>query len=430
MIDPTYYTPGMAMSRRKDRARTPGLWVATNALPRTGGHPFYQRLNQVLDQHGFDAFVEAQCATFYAPIGRPSLLPGTYFRLLLIGHFEGLDSERGIAWRTADSLALRGFLGLGLDEPTPEHSTISRTRRLLDLETHRAVFTWILQVLATADLVKGTTIGIDATTLKANAALRSIVRPAVAALGARLLGRGGDNLFEFGIEPDARHAPTLGLDARPLVQRGAVHGRVMGQFGGFHQSGPRLLLGDVAGVDRRALCSVSPAFGRGEHVEALALRPGRLVFLDQPGADHVVDAAPGGVGVAVKMLVGQVCVGHGAIEPHVGHRIARACGPAAARPVARLGVVRARGVFPPMAGGACLRVGLRAGFARVLAGGIILAIPRILARPVGRVFLADAGKPGVVRLVVGALLRGPLGMLARAGGFLRCAWGRVDQGRC
>ena len=88
-------------------------------------------------------------------------------------------------------------------------------------------------------------------------------------------------------------------------------------------------------------------------------------------------------------------------------------------------VVRARGVFPPMAGGACLRVGLRAGFARVLAGGIILAIPRILARPVGRVFLADAGKPGVVRLVVGALLRGPLGVLARAGGFLRCAWGVV-----
>ena len=84
--------------------------VATNALPRTDGHPFYQRLNQVLDQHGFDAFVEAQCATFYAPIGRPSLLPGTYFRLLLIGYFEGLDSERGIAWRTADSLALRGFL--------------------------------------------------------------------------------------------------------------------------------------------------------------------------------------------------------------------------------------------------------------------------------------------------------------------------------
>src|SRR3954468_17028967 len=166
----------MAMGRRRERTRTPGLWIATNELPATGGHPFYQRLNQVLDAHGFDEFVEAQCAPFYATLGRPSLLPGTYFRLLLIGYFEGIDSERGIAWRTGDSLALRGFLGLGLEEATPEHSTISRTRRLIDLETHRAVFTWILQVLATADLIKGKTIGIDATTLEANAALRSIVR--------------------------------------------------------------------------------------------------------------------------------------------------------------------------------------------------------------------------------------------------------------
>jgi transposase len=167
----------MAMGRRKDRARTPGLWIASNELPPTGGHPFYQRLNQVLDAHAFDEFVEAQCAPFYAEtVGRPSLTPGTYFRLLLIGYFEGIDSERGIAWRTADSLALRGFLGLGLDEVPPEHSTISRTRRLIDVETHRAVFTWILQVLATADLIKGKTIGIDATTLEANAALRSIVR--------------------------------------------------------------------------------------------------------------------------------------------------------------------------------------------------------------------------------------------------------------
>ena len=167
----------MAMGRRKDRARTPGLWIATTELPVTGGHPFYQRLKQILDTHAFDACVEAQGAPFYAaPVGRPSLTPGTYFRLLLIGYFEGMDSERGIAWRTADSLALRGFLGLGLEEPPPEHSTISRTRRLIDLETPRAVFTWILQVLATADLVQGTTIGIDATTLEATAALRSIVR--------------------------------------------------------------------------------------------------------------------------------------------------------------------------------------------------------------------------------------------------------------
>lgn len=167
----------MAMGRRSDRARTPGLWIATQELPVTGGQPFYQRLNQILDAHAFDTFVEAQCAAFYATtMGRPSLTPGSYFRLLLIGYFEGLDSERGIAWRAADSLALRGFLGLGLDEAPPEHSTISRTRRLIDLETHQALFTWVLRLLATAGLVKGKTIGIDATTLEAHAALRSIVR--------------------------------------------------------------------------------------------------------------------------------------------------------------------------------------------------------------------------------------------------------------
>ena len=165
------------MGRREDQGHTPELWIATSDLPRTGGHPFYQRLDQILTGHDFDAFVEGQCARFYAATrGRPSLPPGTYFRLLLIGYFEGIDSERGIAWRTADSLALRGFLGYGLDGAPPEHSTISRTRRLIDLETHRAVFTWILQLLAREDLVKGKTIGIDATTLEANAALRSIVR--------------------------------------------------------------------------------------------------------------------------------------------------------------------------------------------------------------------------------------------------------------
>ena len=191
-VDPTYYTPGMAMGRRKNRARTPGLWIATNELPRTGGHPFYQRLNQVLETHAFDEFVEAQCAPFYADaVGRPSLTPGTYFRLLLIGYFEGIDSERGIAWRTADSLALRGVLGLGLDEVTPEHSTISRTRRLIDVETHRAVFTWIVQVLATADLVKGKTIGIDVTTLEANAALQGIVRRDSGKAGGRRRSNGG-----------------------------------------------------------------------------------------------------------------------------------------------------------------------------------------------------------------------------------------------
>ncbi len=153
------------------------MWVATQDLPRSAAHPFYRRLNRVLDEAQFDAFVEGACATFYAEVmGRPSLAPGRYFRLLLLGYFEGLDSERAIAWRAADSLSIRSFLELELQEPTPDHSTISRTRRRIDLETHRAVFTWVLQRLADAGLVKGATIGIDATTLEANAALRSIVR--------------------------------------------------------------------------------------------------------------------------------------------------------------------------------------------------------------------------------------------------------------
>jgi transposase len=152
------------------------MWVATQELPRTAAHPFYTRLNQILATSHFDEYVEGLCQRFYADEGRPGLPPGRYFRLLLTGYFEGLDSARAIAWRAADSFALREFLGLVLPEAPPDHSTISRTRRLIDLETHRAVFTWILQRLADAGLVKGKTVGTDATTLEANAALRSIVR--------------------------------------------------------------------------------------------------------------------------------------------------------------------------------------------------------------------------------------------------------------
>jgi transposase len=167
----------MAMGERKRRARQTSMWVATQDLPRSAAHPFYRRLNHVLDEAQFDVFVEGACVTFYAPVmGRPSLAPGRYFRLLLLGYFEGLDSERAMAWRAADSLSIRSFLGLELDESSPDHSTISRTRRLIDVETHRAVFSWILQRLADHGLVKGQTLGIDATTLEANAALRSIVR--------------------------------------------------------------------------------------------------------------------------------------------------------------------------------------------------------------------------------------------------------------
>ena len=160
----------MAMGRR-NRDPQPSMWVATMDLP-AASHPFYARLNQVLRQHGFDDFAEAQCAEFSAEtMGRPSLPPGIYFRLLLIGYFEGLDSERGIAWRAADSFALRDFLGVGLESAPPDHSTISRTRRLIDLDAHRAVFTLVLQCQGGAGLVKGKTSGIDATTLEANARL-------------------------------------------------------------------------------------------------------------------------------------------------------------------------------------------------------------------------------------------------------------------
>ncbi len=155
----------------------PPLWIATSDLPSSPGHPFYTRLNAILDAEGFDRFVEDQCRRFYAPVmGRPSLEPGRYFRLLLIGYFEGIDAERGIAWRAADSLAVRNFLRLGLEDAAPDHSTISRTRRLIDVETHRAVFTWVQQRLVAAGLLKGRTIAIAATTLEANAAMRSIVR--------------------------------------------------------------------------------------------------------------------------------------------------------------------------------------------------------------------------------------------------------------
>ena len=167
----------MAMGRRG--AEQAPLFVTHQQLRAVGGHPFFEALERVLREAGFDAFVEAQCARFYAAkMGRPSVAPGVYFRCLLVGYFEGLDSERGIAWRVADSLSLRRFLGLALDTPPPDHSTLSRTRRLLDLETHGQVFTWVLGVLATAGLVKGQTVGVDATTLEANAALRSIVRRA------------------------------------------------------------------------------------------------------------------------------------------------------------------------------------------------------------------------------------------------------------
>ncbi len=165
------------MGKRPAARQASPMWVTTADLPTNDGHPFFERLNRILAEAGFDSFVEGLCAAFYADrLGRPSLRPGRYFRMLFIGFFEGLSSERGIAWRVADSLSLRSFLDLDVTEAAPDHSTLSRTRRRVDVETHAAVFTWILERLSAAGLVRGKTVGIDATTLEANAAMRSIER--------------------------------------------------------------------------------------------------------------------------------------------------------------------------------------------------------------------------------------------------------------
>jgi len=166
----------MSMSKRQTEQQQE-FWINTATIATSPSHPFYQRLDRLLNKHGFDRFVESRCEGFYAEaMGRPSIPPGVYFRMLLIGYFEGIDSERGIAWRCADSLALRQFLGYALDKRTPDHSSLSIIRGRLDIETHREVFQWVLKVLAKSGLLKGKSIGIDATTLEANAALRSIVR--------------------------------------------------------------------------------------------------------------------------------------------------------------------------------------------------------------------------------------------------------------
>ena len=146
----------MSMGKRKRDQQQP-LFITAADLPVSPAHPFYARLNQILDADGFDSFVEGLCGKFYvAGPGRPSLPPGHYFRLLLLGYFEGIDSERGIAWKCGDSLSARAFVGLAIDDKAPDHSTISRTRRLIDLETHREVFAWILKVLAYLRLAFGT----------------------------------------------------------------------------------------------------------------------------------------------------------------------------------------------------------------------------------------------------------------------------------
>jgi transposase len=167
----------MAMGKRKPRQES--LFVSTHELAQAPGHPFYHRLNALLDEAGFDRWIEARCQPYYEheeKRGRKSVPPGIYFRMLVIGYFEGIDSQRGIAWRCADSLGLRQFLGIALDQPTPDHSTLSYTRQRLPEEVFTEVFEFVLAIAARKKLLSAKTVGVDSTTLEANAAMKSIVR--------------------------------------------------------------------------------------------------------------------------------------------------------------------------------------------------------------------------------------------------------------
>jgi transposase len=167
----------MAMGKRKQRQES--LFITAADLPRSDGHPFYQKLNALLAEADFDRWIEGRCRQYYEQEearGKPSIPPGVYFRMLLIGYFEGLESQRGIAWRCADSLSLRTFLGVPLGAATPDHSTMSVTRRRLGLEVFDDVFRFVLAIAQEKRLLAGKSVGIDSTTLEANAAMKSIVR--------------------------------------------------------------------------------------------------------------------------------------------------------------------------------------------------------------------------------------------------------------
>ena len=165
----------MALGKRRDEQQE--MWVATTSLPKSEGHVFYRKLNQVLAQAGFDRTMEDLCRPYYHDhLGRPSIPPGIYFRMLLVGYFEGIGSQRGIAWRCGDSLSLREFLGVPLTAETPDHSSLTRVRDRLPLAVHAAVFQWVLRLAAEQGLLRGKTVAVDATTLEANAAMKTIVR--------------------------------------------------------------------------------------------------------------------------------------------------------------------------------------------------------------------------------------------------------------
>ena len=167
----------MAMGKRQPRQEE--LFIATTDLTPSAGHPFYQALNRLLDEAGFDRWIEARCVPYYAQTekrGQPSLPPGVYFRMLFVGYFEGIDSQRGIAWRCSDSLSLRAFLGIPLGQGTPDHSTLTNTRKRLPADVFEEVFHFVLGIAAAKKLIAGKTVGVDSTTLEANAAMKSIER--------------------------------------------------------------------------------------------------------------------------------------------------------------------------------------------------------------------------------------------------------------
>jgi transposase len=164
----------MAIGRRTPKQEE--LFIPTAQLAAGPGHPFYTKLNAVLAEAGFDEFVEKLCEPYYKEGGRPGIPPGVYFRMLFIGYFEGLDSQRGIAWRCADSLGLRAFLGFRLTEETPVHVSMTMIRQRLPESVFDQVFVFVLSLLEEKGLLRGKSVAIDATTLEANAAMKSIVR--------------------------------------------------------------------------------------------------------------------------------------------------------------------------------------------------------------------------------------------------------------
>jgi len=169
--------PSMGMGRKKDREKQQDLWMAASEIVATPAHVYYERLNHILCVEKFDQRAEAMCRKYYkSPSGRPSIAPGTYFRMMMLGYFEGIGSERGIAWRAADSLSFRKFLGYDLSEATPDHSTVSRTRRLYSVETHQAIMQWVLKLLRKHGMARGQTVCVDGTTLQANASMKSLLR--------------------------------------------------------------------------------------------------------------------------------------------------------------------------------------------------------------------------------------------------------------